>query len=246
MQKRISLFFITGILFLSVPLLGAQILNFSSFSDEFIDLVRGVSSKGIVYIVLNDGKPALEASFQTKLPPGVVISLYEDYLKSKGVNAKISKFSESTWRWSGEINKEEKNLLISYLPKGGVTTIEVVSYRSEKNFSNHYPSLIKVYPELCVEGGSIVVSREVFQGNNFSGLFLYSVAGSPETALEATRSKFIRAGWKSRIDNQSSNNNDISFLFKNNLNATIVANREEGETTLLITITSPPLKGRKR
>ncbi len=231
-----------AILLLLISPIKAEILNFCSFHDEFVDLSRRISGKGIIYVVLNDGEPALEASFQTKLPPNAVIDLYEDYLKSKGVKVKISKFSEATWRWSGEINKEEKSLLISYVPKRSITTIEVVSCRRDTNFLNHYPSLMRIFPELHFKKGNIILSREIFQGNNFSGLFLYSIVGSAETVLKSVMSKFIGAGWKHRIKNQSSNSSGLCMLFKNNLSATIVATREEGETSLLITISRLPKK----
>ncbi len=241
MRKGMPLFFTIVILFFLISPIRAEILNFCSFRDEFIDLSRRVAHQGIIYVVLNDGKPAIEASFQTKLPPKIVIDLYRNYLESKGIKDpkdKISEFSEAkpVWRWSGDVGKEEKTLFISYLPKRAVTTIKLISCRKDPNFAKHYPSLIKLYPELCLKKGKIILSREVFQGNNFSGLFLYSVVGSSGRGLETIRSKFIGAGWKERTKKQSSNSNGLCMFFKNNLIATIVATRENGETSLLITL----------
>jgi len=220
------------IFFLLISPLKAEILNFCSFPDEFVDLSRRISNDGLIYVVLNDGEPAVEASFQTKLPPHLVLDLYQSYLSSKGIKDKIGKFSETAWRWSGEINEEEKTVLISYLPREGKTTIKLISCRKEPGFAKHYPSLIKVYPELYLKGAKITLSREVFQGNHFSGLFLYSVSVSPETALKNMESRLLRTGWKGRAKGSP----DLCMLFKDNFSATIVATREKGETSLLITI----------
>lgn len=208
--------------------------------DEFINLAKNFSNDGILYVVLNDREPTIEATFRTKLPQYIVITFYKDYIKSKGIE--LCKYREQvldgdhTWMWSGIIDGEKRRVAVFTEQKGAITVVKVTSSKKELANKTQYRSVIYNYPELCSMKNELVFSREVFKGNMFSSIFLFSTPQSPESALKNIRQRFIKAGWQDRIGNKPSN--DLCFMTKGNLNATLCASKEEGETTLLVILAS--------
>ncbi len=143
------------------------------------------------------------------------------------------------WQWTGEINGEKKSIAIFGISakKGMNSILKISSFKKDGSFIRRFKPLTLDHPEFKNPQANLILSREVFKGGSSSAILLYSTGGTPETAARNMKLSLERAGWKDRLKNsQSKSEQSIYMMHKDNMNALIVGTREEGKTSLLVTI----------
>jgi hypothetical protein len=220
----------------------AEILDLSNIRqhDEFIDLGRKVSGKGFIYISLEDEFPVINATYYSKLPPHVIISLFNDYLKEKGINEQLMRCpygpkSIIKMGWMGMLDGTDKQVCIFYTPSMKDVSIMLSSSKNGQFFQSIYRSLAVRYPEIKNFGGNIINSHEEIKGNVQTGVFVYEVPANPKSAFEKAIGVLEHRGWKVEAKAEDQYTCTIN---KKNTGAMLIATPEGGGTYLVCTVTA--------
>ncbi len=239
-MKTFILILIGVIFFLNFA--SAEIVDLNNIGrrDDFIELGRKVSNNGAVYISLEDGFPVFNAVYYSKLPPNVIISFFNDYLKEKGINEELMRCPfgpESVIKmgWNGIIDGSDKQVCIFYEPRIKDVSITLSSSKNSQFFNAIYKSLTIRYPEIKDFGGNIINSHEEIRGNAQTGVFVYEVPANPKIALKNAINVLENRGWK--VETKPKDHN-VCTINKKNTGAMFVASPEGCGSYLVCSITA--------
>lgn len=165
-------------------------------TDPFITFGERLAQDGVIWASLFEGNLIIEARFITKLPPNEVIKLYSSFVRSD-----IESFSdtEPIWKWIGDIDGEEKHLTITYNHHDQVTVIELLSYESKPYKGT---SFYLDYPFLGSMQEHLITSKETFNGEYSSALFVYEHYGTPSAAVRYVTNKLKAYKWQDAFEKQ--------------------------------------------
>ncbi|NQT90359.1 MAG: hypothetical protein HQ558_03800 [Candidatus Omnitrophica bacterium] len=230
--SKIFLLLILALNFASVSF--AAVINNApgKMTDPFITFGARIARDGIIWASLFEGDLVIEARFITRLSPGEVIKLYSSF-----VRADIERFSDTdpVWKWMGDVDGEEKHLTITYNRYDQVTIIELASYKKERHQSL---SPFQRYPFLRDMEESLITSKETFNGEYSSALFMYEYSGTPSAAVRYVRGKLKTYGWQDASKKEDSAKSDQAFhlMEKKGEGVGIVAVMDDDRTTTLTLI----------
>jgi len=209
----------------------AEVINNApgKITDPFIIIGERMAQDGIIWASAIEGKLVIEARFITKLSPQAVIKIY-----SPAVNSKIERFSNTdpVWKWMGDIGGEEKHLTITYSQHDQSTIIEVASF---ENVTYKKYAHSQKYRFLGDMEDELITSKETFNGDNSSSLYMYDYPGMTHTAVRYIQNKLKAYGWQDMFTEKGISEDDQAFhvMEKENERVGIVAVKDDDGTTIL-------------